>query len=147
RDGRRVVLIGPDWAVHVLEIDTRQELMSLPADRYRKVAFHPHGESIVTLTRSPNFADDGRIGTISLWRIGGASKPAARFQLRDVNDFTLSSDGELVAVATDLGPALNRLGDGSRLELPATDRPAQSLAFAPDNDRFAVGTEDGTIDI
>jgi WD40 repeat protein len=121
--------------------------MNLPADRYRKVVFHPDGDSILTLTRSPNFVDDGRIGRISLWRINGASKPAAELQLRDVNDFTLSSDGELVGVATDLGLALNRLRDGAQLNLPKTERPAQSLAFAPDNDRLAVGTDDGTIDI
>jgi WD40 repeat protein len=142
-DGRRAAWIAPDHTIHVLEIDPRRELTTLPADRYRKVAFHPDGESIVTLTRSPNFVDDGRIGKIVIRRSGEASE----FQLRDVNDFALSLDGELVAVATEAGPVLNRLGEGGRLEFPTTGRPARSLAVAPVGDRLAVRNEDGTIDI
>jgi WD40 repeat protein len=80
-------------------------------------------------------------GAVRLWApTSGETRQLAK---RDGQAVAFSADGAYVAAATEAGPRIWRVADGSRIDLPNAGAPSSSVALSRDGGRLASLTFEG----
>ncbi len=139
RDGTLLAAAGADWKIHLWSIARRQELRALTghSDQINSIAFSPDDIHLASASQDRQ---------IALWKLA-SGRMEKRFRYRIVpRAVAFSSTGELAASLFD---GTIRLWDTARWRetgvLQGHFRMVDTLAFSPDGQILASGSDDWTV--
>ena len=141
-DSQRVAVFGSNSVVHLWGIDG-QLGPQLTGHKQRPFA--------VAWSRTGTIAAITRDGTINLWKPDGTAGPIITFtpDKHDLRGLAWSPDGQLLAVAINLGETRLQLWNADGSDGPALKGKveARCLAWSPDSQRLVVGDRLGELQI
>jgi WD40 repeat protein len=144
-DGRRIVLGYSDGPISVLDVNSGEELTTLPADLGRRcLALSPDGNWLVSGGLSPATLWDLRTGRVQ-------QKLDEGLQFNIISSVAFSIDSRIVAVGSSLGGRyavkLWNVQTGKTSELSGITSTVNSLAFSPDGRWLATASDDSTVKV
>ncbi len=151
-DGRHIAIAGPDNAVHVRDVATGADVLTLEAEHpVRLVTYSADGSAIAasSVTGDKEDAPEERQEQVHVWdATSGAARGDSVTELEyPLWDLALSEDGDRVAVASGAGLLqVVEVDDGTEVFAYEHDRgPVYHVSYTPLGDELAVGAQEAAL--